>query len=110
VKIVEKSADRLTVQLSQRTSSRVCALDRARDTTTVTQFAFIIPFRRSQVPLSDVRTAFVERRRGQTSYYAILETRRGSKIAIGECTKEDALAVVKAIRDFLGIRDEALQA
>ena len=47
-----------------------------------------------------MRGVFVQRNSGSRIYKTILETRNG-KIAIGECSKDDALEAAQAIRDFL---------
>jgi hypothetical protein len=110
VTIVERSAYRLTLRRSRRANTEVCALNRADDTTTVTRFAFFFPYRQARIPLSQVRTVFVERRRGHADYYPVLETVRGSKFPLWACSKEDALKAAEAIRDFLKLPEAVVLA
>jgi hypothetical protein len=103
VDIIEQSERRLRLRVRGRISMAVCTLDRASDTAEVTHAALGIGYRRKRLALSSIANVAVRRRARRKVYRPVLEVRFGDAIPLGDYGKEEALDVVRAIRDFLRI-------
>ncbi len=109
VKIIERSNRRLKVRCDgQAITSSICTLDVDRNTAEFSSRVFQVPYRNTRVALSSVANVVVQRRSRRKDYRAICELRAGPSISLGSYTKEEALEIAKAIRDFLRESQEAL--
>lgn len=80
----------------------MCEFDRANGTARVTQLAFLLPYRRAQIPLSRIWDVIIVRQtEPKRTYSPALLTGDGSDIVIGKYAKEEAVQIVKIIRAFL---------
>jgi hypothetical protein len=102
MRIVEKTPEYLALRLTRRgMHTTICVLDRARNAATIVRIALIIPYFRRRVPLSHIRDVAVRRSGGRSAYRTALRLGFDSAVTVGEFTKDEALEVAKAIRDFL---------
>ena len=79
----------------------VCLLDRDRDLAVVTRFAFLVPYTRKNLSLSNIDDVAVKRRDHRKVYYVYLSPKRGTSVAIGAGTKEETIDAARSIREFL---------
>lgn len=101
MKQVERSGERWKMRVSGAFLSGVCELDRAANRVTVRRHMLDVPYFFTTFSLSEIGDITVLRHKRRRRYLAAIELRSGKKIPIGQFSKDEALEIARALRDFL---------
>ena len=100
--IIEDSVTRLQLRVDRNGfRTGLCVLERERDEAEITRFALGVPVQHRRLQLSTISDVMVRRRPSSRDYHPVLVLGSGRTISIGICSKNDAIATMKAIRRFL---------
>ena len=101
MKIIENSAKRLELRIDGAVTAGLCILDRNTGEAEITRFIIGLPYSKRRVSLAQVSDITVKRPNARKAYYATLRLTSGDDVVLAGTTKDDAMDVARAIRDFL---------